>query len=103
MQIQHLQHKHGGRIVSIDAIAHETYQRRASWHFVGKVQWTDGSESEAAQIAPYALCYDHDNAEAAAECNSALGRLNDYLARNGKWVEGREWKPAAKKGSEALS
>jgi len=104
MQVQHLEHKHGGRITEITAIEHDTENKRAFWHFRGNVKWNDGSESKGLEISPIALCYDHDDQAAAAECNAAMERLNDYLARNGEWSErGSGWNPKAKRGSEALA
>lgn len=102
MQIEHLEHRHGGRITSIEAIAHDTEQRRAFWHFVGNVKWSDGSESKAVEISPVCLCRDPDDAAACAELDSVMDALNDYLRRNGEWRPGA-WKPNAKRGREALS
>ncbi len=101
MKIEHLEHKHGGRITSIAAIAHETHKGRASWHFVGSVAWDDGSKSDAAEIAPFCVCRDHDDTAAKAELDALMGQLDDYLARNGKFADG-EWKAAQKAGREQL-
>lgn len=102
MKIQHLEHRHGGRITNIEAIAHDTYERRASWHFIGSVEWSDGSKSAISEISPVCLCRDPDDTAANEELDTLMSALNDYLARNGKWTS-NAWKPAAKKGREALS
>ena len=104
MKIEHLEHKHGGRITNLSAIEHGTGEHGAWWEFVGRVEWSDGGVSEEAHISPVCLCYDHDNASAKAECDTAMEQLNTYLARNGKWDEhANGWKPKAKSGREALA
>lgn len=102
MRIEHLEHRHGGKITNLSAVAHATYERRASWHFVGDVKWSDGSESKGVEISPVCLCRDADNPAANTELDAAMDALNDYLARNGKWGD-MVWKPKTKTGSEALA
>jgi hypothetical protein len=90
IDLKHLQHKHGGRITRIERIAHELAQpedgrSRDVWFFVGDPEWRDGGKSQAIEIAPWALCADHDNPEAKAELDAVLEALNDYLHKHGQW------------------
>jgi hypothetical protein len=102
MKVEKLQHRHGGRIVELSAVGHDTVQRHASWFFVGKVVWNDGGVSEAAEISPACLCRDQDDKAACAELDAAMQAMNDYLAKHGKWTD-REWKPVAKRGKEVIA
>jgi len=110
MQPAFLMHKHGGRITALTSIAHDTEDGVASWHFYGSVDWSDGSKSKEIIIPPWALCCDHKNPDAVAEVNTALQKLNDYLAEVGtwhektKWVRGHavSWTPKQKTGSRSL-
>jgi hypothetical protein len=101
MKIQYLDHRHGGRITELSAIAHDTEQRRAFWFFIGDVEWPDGKVSKAVEISPICLCRDSDNKPADEELNVVLAAMNDYLGRNGEWKD--HWKPKAKRGQEALA
>lgn len=49
MKIEHLLHKHGGRITEIKAVAHSTYKRVASWHYdePGMMIFKHPNESES--------------------------------------------------------
>lgn len=101
-----LKHRHGGTITAITGIGHETYKHVASWHFIGNVDWEDGSHSDDLQIAPNAVC-----ADTAAQVQPYMDALNDYLARRGEWHDmkytrdGRaySWTPHEQKISESLS
>jgi hypothetical protein len=91
--VQHLQHKHGGRITRLEKIAHTLNQPKDGhsqdvWYFVGSVEWRDGGKSDSIEIAPWALCADHDNAEAKAEIDGVLEALNEYLHQHGEWRHG---------------
>lgn len=112
MQIQHLLHRHGGRIVSIDSVAHATFKGVASWHFVGRVVWDDTTESPAAEIAPGLLCVDSSHQkESAAELNTLLETMNRYLADHGTWHEQKKvrdgrvysWTPHLAEGSSPVT
>jgi len=102
-----LMHRHGGDILAVAAIGHETYKGVADWFFVGDVKWADGTESKGHRIAPHALVYEADNAE---------GRqlhllLSDYLIRNGQWHDAKHkrdgrvyhWTPTEPNGSEPVA
>jgi hypothetical protein len=84
-------HKHGGKILRITGISHgidrpAAGMSRDTWHFLGDVQWFDGSKSEGIEIAPWALCYDNDNeAQSRPEVDRLLVAMNEYLAANGEW------------------
>jgi hypothetical protein len=98
MKLAHMEHKHGGRITEIKRIAHATERNApAFWFYEGAVKWDDGTETEHIEIAPWAVCYDHDNAEAVAEYDRLSEQLSAYLSTNGKY-NGRQWKPAVKFG-----
>ena len=106
-----LQHRHGGKITAITAVAHETYKGVASWHFIGDVEWSDGSKSVAKPIEPFLLVCNAHDPEAKAECDALMAKMTDYLGRVGEWHEQRKapggrmtsWTPRQKKGSEVLA
>lgn len=102
MQIKHLQHRHGGRITELTHIRHETHEGKAYWEFVGCVEWDDGSKSEEAHISPVCLCRDPNDKEANDELDAVLGKLNEYLSSNGKWLRDG-WKPKSKFHKVALT
>jgi len=88
MKISTLTHKHGGKILSLDAVGHSTDSGRASWEFTGRVKWDDGTESPAASIPPFCLCA--ENSAVNPELSIALAKLNTYLRSVGAWRNG-EW------------
>jgi hypothetical protein len=92
MEVKHLEHRFGGRITAIHAVAHETYDRVASWHFIGDIEWEKGPASKRAEIAPYHVCCAADLPEAKAEADSVFRALNDYLAEAGKWHKPKQMK-----------
>jgi hypothetical protein len=106
-----LMHKHGGTILSLHAIAHETHKGVADWFFVGHVQWDDGTESPDARIAPYQLCCDADDAAADTTIRRAMRALVNYLGDAGDWHDAKHtrdgriyhWTPKAKAGRAPLS
>lgn len=109
MQIEHLQHKHGGRITEIKAVAHCTFKRVASWHYIGSVTWSSGKPSVDIEIAPWAVCFDHDNPEAHQEYSVLAEKLNQYLLDAGEWHDTKfvnhmavSWTPKAKTGRVEL-
>lgn len=88
-ELKHTMHKHGGRIVRVEKIAHELAppeegRSRDVWHFVGDVEWRDGTKSKGLEIAPWALCYDDDR----TEVDALLELLSAYLLEHGKWCHG---------------
>lgn len=84
MKIEHLLHKHGGRITEIRAVGHHTWKGVASWHLVGNVKWDDGTESEKLEIPPFCLARD-GSPEAVDELAAVLESMNAYLSREGEW------------------
>ena len=109
MQTLHLQHKHGGRITKLTAIAHETYQRVASWHFVGDVDWSDGTKSRGLQICPSSLCYDSSNDAGRIEADPLFEKLRQYLNEHGTWHKAKSvgdrlvhWTPKKPAASQPL-
>lgn len=92
-ELKHTHHKHGGRILRIEKIAHETAKPAAGrsrdiWFFVGDVEWLDrgdkkGGKSTGLEIAPYSLAYDDEKNQ--TEIDELLKLLNDYLLANGTW------------------
>lgn len=85
MQTQYLEHKHGGRIVAFHSMGHSTYKGVASWFYVCDVDWNDGTKSDKIEVAPWALCFDHSNAEARREYEAIVELLSNYLEQNGEW------------------
>lgn len=100
MNIDTLEHKHGGKILSLDAIRHETYKGRASWEFIGRVEWHDGSVSPEASIPPTVICC--EDAPNNFELTVALAALNGYLVAHGDWTERNGWIPREKNGTQPL-
>lgn len=86
-------HKHGGRITRIDRIEHETARpvdgrSQDTWHYVGAVEWDDGSASDAAQIAPWALCVEDLDVAGRRELGAILNLMNVYLDVHGVYRDG---------------
>jgi hypothetical protein len=82
-------HRHGGRIISIDRIEHVASKPIAgrstdTWHYIGDVEWNDGTRSKGIQIAPWALVFDGDKRE---ECDALSELLSRYLAKHGAWFD----------------
>jgi|SRR3974390_12917 len=82
-----MSHKHGGRITKITGIGHVCDKpmaghSRDNWHFFGDVDWQDGSKSVGLEIAPWAVCSDHEHH---AEVVELMELLNQYLHEHGKW------------------
>lgn len=104
-----LKHRHGGDIVKVVAVGHETHGGVAEWYFIGEVQWSDGTTSKDTQIAPF--CLGHDSTpEGQALCNEMHGALAQYLGDVGEWHDqkrardGRHysWTPREKSGRRAI-
>ena len=104
MQVQFLQHKHGGRIVELYGVHHEAPAagKRGYWELSGHVQWADGSESPSAHIEPLAMCYDHDNPQACAEFDAVLEAINSHLREHGSFNADGEWIAKRRRGSTSL-
>lgn len=90
VELKHTHHKHGGRIVRIEKIAHEIAKpkdgrSRDIWFFIGDVAWPDGGESKGHEIAPWALAYGDDQEAAQEEINQLSQLLTEYLLANGEW------------------
>ena len=105
-----LPHKHGGTIETITAIEHETYKGVASWEFRGRVTWADGTVSESAHIAPWAVCCDNAVDEQLALWRKLSKMLHDYLDKHGEWHDAKHkrdgrvynWTPKKPKHSEEV-
>lgn len=104
-----LKHRHGGDIVAVHAVGHETYKGVANWFFVGDVKWDDGSESKRTRISP--ICLGHDGSEAGiARCNGLHAELSDYLVQRGTWHDMKRardgthysWTPTEQDGEQAV-
>lgn len=104
-----LLHRHGGQIEAITDVGHNTYKGVASWFFIGRVRWQDGSYSDAIDISPNLVCHDGTPASE-ARVRALMATLNDYLERAGTWHEpvhtrdGRvySWSPRSREGREAV-
>lgn len=103
-------HRHGGVILNVRAIAHETYRGVATWHYLGDVEWDDGTKTENRQLMPHDLCIDQDDEEAQRALENLSAQLAMYLERHGNWHapkhtrDGRviHWTPHNKEGREEL-
>jgi hypothetical protein len=97
-------HKHGGKILKITAIEHETYRRVANWWFIGDVQWSDAGRTQiGARIFPDQVQYDaSDNGTGRIEVLAVMEKLSDYLHNYGEWTARGKWVPTAKKGKVLL-
>jgi hypothetical protein len=106
----HLVHRHGGVITRVDLIEHETYKGVAEWCYRGRVEWHDGSVSEAARIAPTCLCHDGSKASE-RRWHDRSAQLSAYLEEAGDWHDmkhkrdGRaySWTPHKPTGSKAVT
>lgn len=84
MKLEHIRHKHGGRIPEIYALGHVTRRGVADWFYLGTVEWDDGTKSTGAEIPPFALCAGQAP-EARAEVNTLSEALSKYLVERGRW------------------
>jgi len=82
MKTDHILYRHGGRIVSLDAIEHMAVRRQPRCYFVGTVEFDNGGHARQLEIEPSCLIVDGDR----AEVDAALRVLNEYLAVNGRWT-----------------
>ena len=89
-------HKHGGTILEVVRVDHHKARprdglSRDTWHFVGRVQWDDGSgaPNKLYEIAPYMLCADTD--EGCAEIGALCDVMNAYLNERGDWLDGKPY------------
>lgn len=88
-ECKHLEHKHGGKIVAIAAIGHDTIEGVGDWYYVGTVDFDgDGHRSVNVVIPAWALCYDGTE-EGRAEWASLSKLLIDYLNDAGTWHDDR--------------
>lgn len=102
MELQHIHHKHGGRILSLGSIEHHTYRKRATYEFTGRVAWDDGGTSDRAHVAPWALCIDSENPDARRELAIVQNKLDAYLRQFGKWNDRGFWEPKQPSGCTSL-
>lgn len=94
MKTEHILHRHGGRIVSIDAIEHITIGTHASWHFLGTLEFANGSHEPLVEIAPRDIVAETEDS---AEFHFARRLLNQYLETHGQWTPSR-WVPRVSHG-----
>lgn len=94
MKTEHLLHRHGGRIASIDAIEHVTVAGRANWYFLGTLEFDNGGHEHRAEISPRDMVAETRDA---AEFHAALRLLNEYLEAHGRWTC-NGWMPRASHG-----
>ena len=83
MKTEHILHRHGGRIVSIDAIEHITAGSHASWHFLGTLEFANGGHEHRVEIGPRDMVVEGEDS---AEFHAALRLLTEYLEAHGKWT-----------------
>lgn len=107
----HLMHAHGGTILSVDAIGHNTIDGTADWWFECRVRF-DGDQfvSLNIKVPPHALCT--DGSPEGAEALQSLRRLMaEYLDAEGTWHDDRWtrdgrcywWTPQKKAGRLVLT
>jgi hypothetical protein len=95
--------RHGGDVLSIERIGHSTFEKVAEWFYVCTVKWPDtGKVSHEVHVTPS----EDGTAEGEAEWHEASAKLNAYLARAGRWHEGKwvgdylvNWTPKQPKGA----
>lgn len=85
-------HRHGGQITTVYGVGHtcdkpSEGRSRDYWFYRAEVKWNDGSTSERAEVAPYAVCIDGDEADGKAEYDVLSDALNAYLLANGEWCD----------------
>jgi len=95
-KMEHVRHKHGGRIVSIEKMAHsidppEDGYSRDTWFFLGTVEWDDdGGKSESLEIHPIMLCHDGEHRK---EVDELCEMISHYLVEHGTWNHERDGTP----------
>lgn len=110
MQIEHLTHRHGGRIVAIHSIGHVTERGVAWWFFRGDVQWPDSDKLHYdLEISPSCVCCDNAVDRAMREYVMVQDALNHYLKISGRWHDQKSkgdlvysWTPKRKEGSRQI-
>jgi hypothetical protein len=87
-------HRHGGRILEIVGIKHQTDKPRDgyssdAWYFTGRVKWNDGSgdESKPQPIDAPMLCSDTE--QGAAEIRELSDLMMVYLREHGTWCDAK--------------
>lgn len=97
-----LLHRQGGRIASLRRIEHVTEDGRATWFFIGTVDWFDGAGSgKEVDISPTSLVTEDDAGK--AERDLAMEALSAYLLEHGQWGEQGHWKPKVPFGSAPVA
>lgn len=81
-------HRSGGDVSNVTAIEHVTYKGVASWHYVGDVDWFDGSKSRQLQISPGMLVHS-DAPESQAAVLELSQKMSKYLDDNGTWHDSK--------------
>lgn len=108
MKLNHLHHKHGGKITAITKVGHRLSNGVEEWFYIGDVDWSDGSKSPGATIYPWALS--QDSPESVAEINQVSELMMDYLRSRGTWLEKprrvghyfSHWQARSPRGSMAI-
>ena len=91
IELKLTEHRHGGRIVKVHEIRHETAEpqdgcSRDHWYFVCDIEWDDGTASKIAEVAPALLVRsDVDPDASLEEINGLLSLMNEYLRLHGEW------------------
>ena len=105
MQPKHLMHTNGGTIKEISGIGHESHKGVADWFYLCNVDWMDGTKSVNLHVAPWGICYDHEEGLAKIEYTFIETTLVQYLNSAGTWHEPKEkrgmrysWTPHKKNG-----
>jgi hypothetical protein len=94
MKTDHLLHRHGGRIVSLHAIEHITVDDRASYHFLGTLEFDNGGHERRAEIGPRDMIAEIGGS---LELHAALHVLSEYLEARGTWTS-NGWVPRTTHG-----
>jgi hypothetical protein len=89
--LQHVLHRHGGRVLRIQEIGHQTRKpkegrSRDHWYFLGDVMWDDGKTTLGLEISPTCLVYEGEDRR---EVDELIEALNEYLAQHGQWCDGQ--------------
>jgi hypothetical protein len=102
-----LEHRSGGKILSINQVAHQVFGRgrnaMTTWFFKGAIAWDDGSFSRETDILPSQIVIDGNDPIAKAQFDTLMEKLNQYLRENGQWDALGWWRPRANSGSEPVT
>lgn len=92
MEPKHLYHRGGGRITLISHIGNRTHEGVAYWFFLCDVVWDEnGAASRGIEVIPNQLYVDSSAPAGKPEYDWAMEKLNNFLARNGRWLSKPKW------------